>query len=377
MTAAEAPALSVDEAVPYLLGRGLLTPAEIVAGEVRARSATYRHRHLSIERGSGGGGRGFVVKQIEPSLADADASFRIEELFYRRCRDEPLLAPLAPFVAPPCLIDGDRRLLVFDLLAGARSLDNALAKDAELPAAPHAALGRALGALHRAGAALVRNPGFADLERRRPAIFTLHRPKLASAARISGAQRRLLTILQEHPEIGRGLDAAAQRWVGADDPGATLVHGDVRSKNVLVMPPDAGGEAIRLIDWELLGIGDPAWDVAGALQDLLDLWIRGLPLDPALSGGERVEQAKCPLADFHPLFAAFRASYAAVAGDSVFDRAVPFSAVRLLQTAWEWAQDVAELPAPAVMTLQVGANILADPERARAELYGFAEDGGA
>jgi aminoglycoside phosphotransferase (APT) family kinase protein len=183
----------------------------------------------------------------------------------------------------------------------------------------------------------------------------------------------LLAIVQEHPEIGRELDAAAARWVGAEAAGATLIHGDVRSGNVLVVPPDAGGEAIRLIDWELLAIGDPAWDVAGALQDLLVFWIRGLPLDAALSGEDRVRQAERPLAALHPLFAAFRDSYAAVAGGRVFERAVPFSAVRLLQTVWEWADDVAELPAPAVMMLQVAANVLADPERARVELYGFPE----
>lgn len=370
------------------MSRGLFIPADVVDGEVRVRIAVHRHRHLRVERGSGNGrnrtaatGSGYVIKQIEPSLGDAEASFRLEELFYHLCRDEPRLVPLAPFLAPPRLVDADRRLLIFDRLPGARPLANALAgaleQDGELPIAPHAALGRALGTLHQAGTALTGSPRLGDSERRRPAVFTLHRPKLSAASRISGAQRRMLTLLQEHSEIGRGLDAAAAQWVGAGDAGATLVHGDVRSDNVLVVPPDAGGEAIRLIDWELLRIGDPAWDVAGALQDLLVFWILGLPLDPALSGHQRVRRAERPLAGLHPLFAAFRESYAEIAGNESFNRAVSFSAVRLLRTAWEWAQNVAELPAPAVMMLQVSANVLADPERAGAELYGFADCGGA
>jgi len=384
MAVVRASILTVDEAVPYLLARGLLTAADVVDGEIRVRSATYRHRHLRVERVSGSAGNraaaadgGYVLKQVEPALGEADASFGAEASFHHLCREEPRLAALAPFLAPPRLVDADRRLLIFDLLAGARPLAEALAgafrQDGELPIAPHAALGRALGTLHRAGAALVERLRCADLERRRPSVFTLHRPWLSAAARISAAQRRVLAIVQEHPEIGRELAAAAQRWVGADAAGATLIHGDVRSANVLVVAPGAGGEAIRLIDWELLAIGDPAWDVAGALQDLLVFWIRGLPLELALSGEERVRHAERPLAALHPLFAAFRDGYAAVAGGLVFERAVPFSAVRLLQTAWEWAEGVAELPAPAVMMLQVAANVLADPERARAELYGFPE----
>ena len=380
MTLARAAALTVDSAVPYLLGRGLLAPAEVVDGELRVTSAAYRHRQFRVERrlARGAAGRdrsrGYLLKQTEPSLSDARASFRAEVLFYRLCREEPCLAALASFLAPPRLVDADRRVLVFDFLDKARPLASTRA----LPSVPPtAALGRALGILHRDGASLVADPRLAS-QRSRPSVFHLHRPPLSAAARLSGAQRQLLEILQEHSEIGEHLDAAAEMWTV----GATLLHCDVRSDNVLVLPAPADGVEIRLVDWELFRTGDPAWDVAGAFQDLLSLWIRGLPFDPGLTGDERARRARHPLAVLHPLFAAFWQHYAAAAGLDVsgacLSRAVRFSAVRLLATVYEWGQGASELPAPAVTMLQVSTNILAEPERARAELYGLgAANGGA
>ncbi len=49
----------------------------------------------------------------------------------------------------------------------------------------------------------------------------------------------------------------------------TLIHGDIKSDNILVGTPldrhEAPEETVWIVDWEFVEIGDPAWDLASAL----------------------------------------------------------------------------------------------------------------
>jgi aminoglycoside phosphotransferase (APT) family kinase protein len=59
------------------------------------------------------------------------------------------------------------------------------------------------------------------------------------------------------PVLVAGLRTARALWRSL-----ALVHGDLKHDNVLVEPtPD--GLRVRVLDWEMARIGDPAWDLAG------------------------------------------------------------------------------------------------------------------
>ena len=45
----------------------------------------------------------------------------------------------------------------------------------------------------------------------------------------------------------------------------------------------------------MVGIGDPAWDLAGALQDFLVFWVSSMSLSDELTADEMVAKARIPL----------------------------------------------------------------------------------
>ena len=158
---------------------------------------------------------------------------------------------------------------------------------------------------------------------------------------------------------------------------STLIHGDVKFSNVLARKPGAADAGPWIVDWEMVQHGDPAWDLAGALQDFLVLWVSSMPMAEELSAVDRVQQARIPLSSLRPAIAALWSGYrrgAGLADDEVpgfLRRAVEFSAARLLQSAFEWTDDAVALPGTVVLFLQIAANLLADPGRGQFELYGL------
>src|SRR5258708_21583969 len=100
---------------------------------------------------------------------------------------------------------------------------------------------------------------------------------------ISPLQLEIIRLIQRHRSVLdriREMRRAAQ-W-------SSFTHGDVRWNNVLV---DEQG-AIRLIDWEAAGIGDPAWDVACAFEGWLSRGLETLELQEQDGPGEASSRFK-------------------------------------------------------------------------------------
>ncbi len=160
-----------------------------------------------------------------------------------------------------------------------------------------------------------------------------------------------------------------------------MIHGDIRFDNVLVreLQGDEETDAVDLwiVDWEMVRIGDPAWDLAGAFQDFLILWISSMPLSDELTTEEMTARARVPLDELRAASRALWAGYRAGACLEIAEaggflrRAVSFSAIRLIQSAFEYAGDADRLAGLPVLLLQMSANLLADPELAQVQLFGI------
>ncbi len=165
----------------------------------------------------------------------------------------------------------------------------------------------------------------------------------------------------------------------------TVIHGDIKADNILVASTHEGqsvaSASIWLVDWEFVHRGDPAWDLASALHDFVMLWIGSMPLKPELAVEEMIGRAKYPLSALRPAIRALWEGYSqtaschAGAGGSsaleLLERAVAFSAARLIQAAHELSLEREVLPTQAVLLLQLGANLLADTCRGRLGFYGL------
>ncbi|MBV9124060.1 MAG: phosphotransferase, partial [Planctomycetes bacterium] len=242
------------------------------------------------------------------------------------------------------------------------------------------ALGSALGTIHHTfqNPALVQGPHLGWLPRQVPGALEIHKPGPEVLATLSSANWQTLHILQTHEHLSERLDGLRRLWQPE-----TVIHNDLRADNVFVLPGlggTTGPVEIRILDWEFVQFGDPAWDVAGVLQDFIHGWIHSMDLTGSLDFEALEKSAYCSRQELQEAIRLFWQGYRTVAErraaetERLLDRAVAFSAARLIQTAYELGQFLNTIARESVLLLQVGANILGNPEAAQVHLYGIPQE---
>jgi aminoglycoside phosphotransferase (APT) family kinase protein len=224
-----------------------------------------------------------------------------------------------------------------------------------------AAVGRVVGELHAEASGLGPTGPRSDWLR---GGLGIARPTPGRLRELTAGGVALTKLLQR----SGGLEARLQAL--AAPAGGTLIHGDLRWENVLVEP---GVEPrIRLVDWELGGDGEPAWDAGCFAAACISEWLCSIPAVPGIPPDRLTAEAALPMDALSPGLAAFWAAYRDIAPDARTDawaeRCAQLAAVFLVHRGFECTQhDVALEPVP-VAHLQVAAHMLDDPLRAGREL---------
>jgi Ser/Thr protein kinase RdoA (MazF antagonist) len=368
--------LNVDNAAEYLIERGLMSVDSILSGDLIISSAARRNRNLRIKRKEDAS---YLVKQPDDPSGGAYQTLRAEAAFYSFCFEEAEAEPMRAYLPRLRFFDPERSLVVLDLLEGAVPLWQHAQREES-----SRLVGTALATFHRTFRGTT-HPRLAWLHRQTPWVMRVHKPSPDLLASLSPANVETLRILQTQEQISAHLDALRRQWRVE-----TVIHNDIKSDNILVVEDRQSclsGQAglpvlhrVAIVDWELVQLGDPAWDLAGMLQDFILLWVTSMTVTPGATTEMLAASARLPLADLQRAIRAFWKSYRAAAGLSpenaarLITRAVAFSAARLIQSAYEMGAVTPALAPASVLLLQVSANLLRDPEAGQVQLYGLIQE---
>jgi len=354
--------LEQHEVAAYLLARRLVSRTSIVSGQLRIEDASRRNRNFRV---SGGHGESYLLKQ--GLAADSAHTLANEVALYRRLAREA--APVASCIPRLYAYDSDRGVLILEWIAGSQDLYRYHAARRRCSLMLAAALGRALAALHTLAEddeAFRRDP---------PWVLSLHRLQLDALRYLSAASIELIKVIQQDDGFARGLDELRDGWCSE-----TLVHRDVKWENCIAHAPASGARLtrIKLVDWEMAGWGDPAFDVGSGFSDFLGHWLASIPIERGSVAEPVVQRAPQPLHALQPAIAAFWHAYVRARGldqgpaSQLLLRAVRFAAARLVQSAFEQTQDMALMSARVADSVQLSRDMLDRPRAAASDLLGIA-----
>jgi orotate phosphoribosyltransferase/AMMECR1 domain-containing protein len=339
--------LTERAAVRLLLDLGLLSVADIVAGQLIIHRIERRNHNFRVQLADGSG---FSIKQARtPSSA---ITVRNEALLLASGA-EKRINELGAHTPRICHYDPIHNVLVTELIPG-RTLGLGPAPLHEINRRHMEALGQALAMIHRAVP-----PSGIRAEHQVPLGVSLSRPSLDLYRDSSGANIQLLAAIQSNERLCDHLSNLDGSWESSG-----LIHGDVKLDNIVACDDERRG-AIALVDWELAGSGDPRWDVGSALGELLHMWlVDTVSRELEASASPDKERSGAPaLEQIRALSTALLESYhrhALEGNDKDFaNECFGFSAARLLQTAYETHYSRRELDLYAVKAVQMAANIAA------------------
>ena len=335
---------------------------------------------ISVERASGRNdntvvrckGRGsYFIKRAYADNSSAARALSYEAAFCRFFEERDTAPQPDGLVPRLAAYDAEHCEFAYVLLEEATTLWSAY--DGSFAVAVALEAGKRLAHLHRRCTELATAETRAWIVSEAPAAFRIHRPAPGDLSVLTAAAYKVITIVQQRTRICEQLDLMRERWEHLG-----IIHGDIRSDNVLVRYEGDSNKrpVVHFVDFETVQFGDPAWDVAGALQDAVLFWLysmtpsAGVDLMVASAGhslGEVQTLARALLHGYFSECALERREWM-----QFVDRTIRFSAVRMLQSAYEAAADSDDLPAPSVLLLQLAENVLNDPQGAARSFYGLA-----
>lgn len=355
--------LAQSEVVGYLLDRGLLSTESIVDGDLVVRDASSRNRNFKVERRRA---VSYLVKQgIGPNGV---ATVAHEAAVYR------VLAGVGAAVEGhlPRFYGYDQaeQVLILELVRNSEGLASYHLRLGRFPSGVAAALGDALGALHRLTWRGSNSGTPASLP---PWILSVHRPDLSVFRDSSAATIELIKIVQQSADFCSHLDQLQNEWHAQ-----ALIHQDVKWDNVIVFAPARGQvRRVKLIDWESAVYGDPCWDAGSVFSSYLSFWLSSIPVTGRNPPERFAELARYPLSKMQ---AGMRSSWHAYVGQLGLDgltanrwllRTVRFAAARLLQAAVEASQMTDRLTGSSVLHAQLSLNMLERPRETAVHLLGI------
>lgn len=254
-------------------------------------------------------GGGYVVKRLRREVWEQGRGLAAEMYAYRLGSWRRGLGAVQPRAR---LIDERRQVLVLECVPG------------DPFALPNVAVARSLGrtvAGWHAATTGIPLPQSA-------AAGVLHMPRTPPAewGFAAPAAREFGEMMVRDETLAALLTSGAEAWRPR-----CLVHADLKCDNCLIGDPagdDGGTPRIWVIDWELSGLGDPAWDLASVIAEYVLIRTAARSAAPP---GESI----CS-----PVVTALTESYAAAAGlvDSGFwRRTTLFCVARLLHLGLESA----------------------------------------
>lgn len=355
------------EVVPYLQARGYLTTSAAALDGITIEDASRRNTNLKVLRPRG---MSYFLKQARD--ADGAAHLAHEASIYQILRANVHRDSFSRCLPQFFGYDPNEHILVLEFIRKSSSLREHYALKRPFPVALSAAVARALANLHRLP--IKDNDLVLRSSQGPPWIFSLHRPGLRHWRGLSSASLKVIEIIQGSSEFCRLLNNLQPDW--RND---AFIHFDAKWDNCIVIEPSAPEytRGLRIIDWELAGLGDACWDVGSVLADYLSLWRSSVLLFDDRAPEYLPIDVQCRLERMQPAMSAFWRTYVrcmqhepAVANDLLV-RTARFAAVRLLQIAVEAAQVLSEITSNIIGNVQLSLNILQRPIEAIVHLFGI------
>jgi len=355
----------------YLCDTGLASPSDIVDGDYGLSEVGRRNRNFRVV---GTGERAIFVKQVPAVIPETVLSFLREAACAQLAAEAAPAGALHNVGATLRRYDPKSHILVYDALESIESLSELAMRRGG--AALHEITGRLalmLASVHsetmQPGAlAKVSSVMTGDV----PWVFIITTDAETVMPNMSAGCRQVVGLLRQMTDLSGPLVQLGQQWRRL-----CLMHGDIKSENVVVARQPDGSREIKLVDWELANLGEPLWDAAGVLCLFLQQWLFTIRADGTMPAAATPPGDAATLAAAKKNAEAFWTTYLGKmravlpADDDATLRVGRLTAARLVLLVFELLPNAATVSPHAMIALQLARYLMVDTANGLRDLLGI------
>ena len=364
--------INLDNTVSYLLERNLISTTSIVKGDLKLIDASRKNRNIKVLRKTNAS---YLLKQ--PNIGDRYSALTIqrESLLYKLVKGDDDMTTVRSIMPNFFDYDDKQNILCVEYVENAQSLNN---YNYNLPIGDfptyHALeMGTSMATYHNIFRKYVGDKRLSFLPKKYPPGIIVVRPGPNIFSRLSPANLKLIKIIQKYPDLLEFLEHMFDDWSIE-----TLVHGDMKWDNIIISTSSYDNDfQMKIVDWELAEIGDPAWDIGGTLHEFIVYWLNSLPITGKENPDELIDSTDYPLHHLKNAIRSFWIGYIKMAriygrtANDLIIKSTKYCAGRLIQKAYEYHQSAAELSNIAFYMIQVSLNIMKNIDDAIMHLFGI------
>lgn len=281
---------------------------------------------------------GYFIKQVQKWESPIISSLQREATCYWLGYNDDDFASITPLLPKYYYYDLNRHLLIIELLSDGENLFQYFLRTGTCPVKLASKIALALGTYHnQAGAKMRQNVQTLSLNKDIPWILSIHQQS-ASNSIFNASSLELLTYLQSNSLFYYALDMLRKRWRYD-----SFIHGDIKFDNFIIEPKndDDGEFSFKLLDWELAGFGDAAWDLGSAFQAFITFPVISLQALNEPLPTNMQELMKMCSKEIRAAIREFWISYAGTlkidesAMGEYLERSINYCAARMLQLSFE------------------------------------------
>jgi hypothetical protein len=297
----------------------------------------------------------------------------------------PELAMLRSQVTETVHFDADRSIMVFEYLQDFLDLSDFYrdheSREERFPPAVAAQLADTLALIHRSTYRHQEYENYlTQLNHGTPMnhvpsiLYELERIGVEVFGCVRLESLEFLRLFQRFDSLRTAIAELKQAWSPT-----CLTHQDIRLRNVLLhrdWETMTTESAIRLIDWEKIGWGDPAYDLGGLTANYLGIWLGSLVVHKGLDIATSLKLAGVPLAQLQPSLSTLVRTYLEQFPEILSDRpdflrrVTQFAGVTLIDEIVIKLNHRAPFDNLDICALQVAKTLLCQPEQGIRTIFG-------
>jgi thiamine kinase-like enzyme len=364
--------LADQNVVDYLVSRKVCPAEDLQANQIEPRSG--KNFNLLVHSKTA---HSFLVKQERYDTRGLTrGEFWNEWHLQAFLQRFPELEELRSHVSTPLHFDPDASIIVFEYRNDYVDLSDFYDQTEQFPPAIAAQLGTSLAILHQA---TYRNPAYKaalaelsqyELTSQMPQmLYGLERIGTEVFSKVRQDSLDFFRLYQRYENLGSAIADLKSSWTPT-----CLIHADLRLSNVL-LHQDLETVRVRLIDWEKLMWGEPAFDLGTLMAVYLRRWLNSLVVHQALDLGTMLRLARIPISQLQPsltaLVRAYMNQFSEVFQDSpdFLERVLQFAGIVLIEKIVTQLEYYDPFNNSNICTLQVAKSLLCNPQQAALSIF--------